>query len=203
MMLAPACTSSATNEAMSSGVSLNTVLPSSMTGGPALEWTRIGTVGAAARIWRVISIMLEMPIAAIGADNVGTGRCRGFGCAIRLNAHHGAEALDAGLEGESANHRQLGVFLGGLDGLLGFHHRRHGLDADGVGATFRQGDDLCLEGLVQLLGRSVAAFLDDDVAGGTDRRSHIAFVADGLLRQLGCGKINLVDLVGEARSSSA
>ena len=159
-------------------------------------------VGTAARIRRVISIMLLMPFPQLAptmsapAAAAAFAARSGFTPIMVRNPLIPASKLKVQITGRS-------VFsFTALIACSASTTDDAGLDANGVCAAFGQGNHLLLEGLIELFGGDISAFFQDDMAGRANRGGHVALVDDGFFRQLGGGEVDVVHLVGKGRSSS-
>jgi len=136
-------------------------------------------------------------VAAVGADDVGSGLEGGAGGVFGGYAHHASIVALKGLfEGEGADHFKFGAVFGGLDGLDGFGDVAHRFYAYGVGSAFFEGCGLDLEGFVEFGFGDVLH--DEEFAGGAYGGDDPLVGPGGLAGKSGGGPVDLEGFVGKA-----
>ena len=139
MKRTPAATSSGTARLKSSGPAVYVWIRRQPSGQTGIAFDPQRQIGAALRQFPCHPDVGVDADPAVGADEACATFLRGLPCLGRRDAHHGAVLFLARVEGETDADRQVAGAQAGAQRRLGFLDIGHGLDHDGVGATFSQG----------------------------------------------------------------
>lgn len=131
--------------------------------------------------------------AAIGADGVSAGLRQGAGRLFWGDAHQGAVLVFAGIEDHASDDGEAGGF-GGFEGDGGLGEVSHGLDDEGVGASFGEGLGLFGEGRGEGFRGDLVG--EEEFACGSDRCEDKGAACGGLAGELDAAAVDFGDLTG-------